>query len=158
MSVHCTYFWEALEWWLLGIYSQCFHPQASGTEVPPKYPTELLSAQNHLSWLGTVGVPTVPAALLWQNDLLLCSGVPPFIVNISNIPHQCPGIQAGIWEAKDAAVIGCKTEVMHFSLLCYSVFNRSESRSFCVPRCSSTVFYLFLLFSFFLTVYSFPRT
>lgn len=67
------------------------------------------------------------------------------MVNIVAIPHQLPHIQVSIWEAKDASIIYSKTETMHFFPLGdNNVFNKSQSKSFCVASCSvATGFFWF---------------
>lgn len=37
------------------------------------------------------------------------------MVGDTAIPHQLPGIQVSIWEAKDATAVFDKTEIVHFS-------------------------------------------
>ena len=141
------------------LHSQCFHTQVSGTPVPPKQSPEQFPARSHVSWAEHGGHIhcTVLFCYGGWSPALFC--YPIFTVSITAIPHQLPGIQVSIWEAKDATGVYSKTEKVHFSPLGYNVFNRSQSRSFCVPRCSSIVFCLaFLLFLFFLTACSFPRT
>lgn len=101
------------------LHSHGFHIQASATEVPVNSPLSRSLPDAVSAGLDTVGICTYPTI---RDEHLFCLVILLFMVSTAATPHQLPGIQVSIWEAKDASTVYSKTERTHFSPLGDNVF------------------------------------